>query len=89
MPQRMIARVPILPLLALLLAPTLAGCARTGNYVQTVAQAERCRAKPEEAAGGGKRRAAQRNPVPTTPADSARAVTKAGAEVVCTGGLHR
>ena len=89
MPRFTVARVSILPLLALLLVPTLAGCARTRNYVQTVAQAERCKAKPQEAASDGRRRTAQRNPVPMTPADSARAVTKAGAEVVCTGGLHR
>ena len=89
MPQRPLIRVAVLPLLAFLLVPALAGCARSREYVRTVSQAERCKAKPQEPASDGKRRAAQRTPVPMSPADSAKAVTMAAAEMACTGGLRR
>ena len=88
MTQHSPIRVSVIPLVALLFI-SLAACSRSGEYVRTVAQAERCKAKPQAPASDGKRRAAQRNPVPTTPADSARAVTMAAAEMACTGGLRR
>ena len=89
MTQHSPIRVSVIPLVALLFIPAVAACSRSGEYVRTVAQAERCKAKPQAPASDGKRRAAQRNPVPTTPADSARAVTMAAAEMACTGGLRR
>ena len=89
MPHRPLIRVAVIPLLALLVVPTLAGCARSKEYVRTVAQAERCKAKPQEPPSDGRRRAAQRTPVPMTPADSAKAVTMVAAEIDCTGGLRR
>ena len=69
-------------LAAVISVPLLAGCARVGPYAKTVAEVERCKANPAE-------RKPDRNPTPLTPADSAKAVTRAAVKLGCTGNLQK